>query len=85
MWSQSGPFWGRTFLGVAFPLVKKGVRRAYRAFPDAIDGAKDHFRRAFDETDCSPGPVAEFMNKFVGRPTFRHVLRMVREHRRRAE
>lgn len=52
MWSQAGPFWGRALLTLAFPLLAKGVRRAYKIEPTKIEEAKDLFRRTFEETDA---------------------------------
>lgn len=52
MWSQAGPFWGRAFLKVTFPLVAKQVKKIYKIRTDKIEEAKDLFRRTFDETDA---------------------------------
>jgi glutathione S-transferase len=51
MWLQHGPWWGRAFYALSFPLVSRSVRKMYTIKPGAIAEAKDLFRHAFDETD----------------------------------
>ncbi len=51
MWTQDGPWWSRAYLAVAFPVVAHLVRRTYKIRPDAVERAKDLFRRTMDTTD----------------------------------
>ncbi|MEP7127029.1 MAG: glutathione S-transferase family protein [Byssovorax sp.] len=51
MWTQNGPWWGRAYFAVAFPVVAHLVRRTYKIRPDAVQRAKDLFRRTMDTTD----------------------------------
>jgi glutathione S-transferase len=52
LWSQRGPWWGRAFLTAVWPLLSRGVRRAYAPSREKVDAAKDGFHRAFDQTDA---------------------------------
>lgn len=58
MWTQGGPVWSRAFFAIGFPLVAHLVRRTYKIRPDAVERAKDLFRRTMDTTDkaLSEGP-----------------------------
>jgi glutathione S-transferase len=45
LWTQDGPRYGPGFYAFAYPLVAFAVGRKYKTRPDAVDRAKDRFRR----------------------------------------
>ena len=51
LWTQRAPSYGRTFYGLAYPVIAAAVRRMYRINAATVQHAKDRFRSAMDETD----------------------------------
>lgn len=51
LWSQHGPWWGKPFYALSYPVMARGTRNLYKIRPDKVSEAKDNFRRMFDETD----------------------------------
>lgn len=123
LWTQRGPFYGRAFYAVAYPVIARAVRRMYRINPATVQRARERFRSAMDETDraldgspyllgdrltraditvaallapvCRPKEhllrwpelpehTLAFVREFEERPTYQHVLRLYRDHRRPA-
>ena len=61
LWTQRGPWWGRTFYKVTFPFVRRRLEAMYAIRPAEIAEAKDEFRRAFDETDRALAGGARYL------------------------
>ncbi len=52
LFTQDGPWWGRAFYALAFPIVAKETRRMYDITPERVLESKALFRRAMDDFDA---------------------------------
>ncbi len=52
LFTQKGPWWGRAFYALAYPIVAKETRRMYDITPEAVTESKALFRRAMDDCDA---------------------------------
>jgi glutathione S-transferase len=52
LFTQNGPWWGRAFYALAFPVVAKEIRRMYDVTPERVQEAKALFRSAFARFDA---------------------------------
>jgi glutathione S-transferase len=48
MWTQRGPWWGRAFYAVTFPLAARRVAEMYQTSPEAVGEARAELRDAFE-------------------------------------
>ena len=53
LFTQLGPWWGRAFYALAFPVVAKETRRMYDVTPERMQEAKVQFRGAMDDFDAA--------------------------------
>lgn len=51
LWTQRGPRWAPALYRLAWPVMRRVVRRNYRLHSSAVEHAKAAFLRAMDETD----------------------------------
>jgi glutathione S-transferase len=51
LWSQDGPWWGRAFYKLLFPVARSAVQRKYIGPPASVAQAKERFRDAVTEVD----------------------------------
>jgi glutathione S-transferase len=53
LWASGGPFWGRGFYAIAYPMVASVVSRMYKtADVESVAKAKQRFAAKFDEIDA---------------------------------
>ena len=53
LWSAGGPFWARSFVTLAYPVIVSGVQRMYRTTDRAaVEAAKQLFVATVDELDA---------------------------------
>ena len=53
LFTQGGPWWGRPFYALTFPIVAKGTRQLYGVTPERTRESKKQFRQAMDEFDAA--------------------------------
>lgn len=51
VWTQHGPWWGKAFYALSYPLLRRGVSRLYDIQPASVARSKELFFEAMDRTD----------------------------------
>jgi glutathione S-transferase len=52
LFTQRGPWWGRPFYAMTFPIIAKETRRMYHVTPERTEESKTLFRSAMTEFDA---------------------------------